>query len=169
MKQSTIISAHERIKQLRILLWISSVTWIVGIFAASLVSVQILIAMAAILFAVGIRLILICIKGWDETYLLGTVNLLSPVWIAIYATAILKDIGSVISVLFFTGIPIAIVLAHATQRSWQNRFVAYPKWQCRTCGYALMNLDSHQCPECGLVFDPQAVKDAMVDMDQVVD
>lgn len=38
---------------------------------------------------------------------------------------------------------------------------AVPAWLCRECGYPLVGLGEPACPECGTLFDPEKVPDAI--------
>jgi hypothetical protein len=53
-----------------------------------------------------------------------------------------------------TAFPVLSFFANVLMLIKQRSRAEPSPWTCKTCGYLLVGLKEHRCPECGTVFDP---------------
>lgn len=98
-----------------------------------------------------------CVARYPLGSLMMLPHLVTPLLMA--ALTIAYNWGPREATLHFTRIGAVHILATGPTVLWvwRRRPVAWQPWQCQACGYVLAGIPSNRCPECGTVFDPQAI------------
>ncbi len=154
----------------RVMLITSVVVWVVAWLLLVFLHTETVLGTGPAMFLAGILLALVHGRRYHHpVWWLAMMNLFLPVFFTILVNLYKWSPGEAREPFIYMG-SLAMALAMAlTVKGWHMGIKTFEAWQCQQCGYALIHLQTDQCPECGRPFDPQVIQKLQVDTQSLPD
>jgi hypothetical protein len=152
------------------MLVVSVIVWVVAWLLLVFVHTETVLGTGPALSLTGILLLLAHGRRYHHPVLwLGLIDVFLPVFFTLLVNLFSWSPSEAHEPFIYMGSLVMALAMVLTVKGWHMGIKKFQAWQCQHCGYALIHLQTDQCPECGKHFDPCAIANLQVDPSHVTD